>query len=131
MFAPGVEEVLTEFKSTSTILASFVGSIYILGYGAGPLIVAPLSEMYGRTPVYHGSNLLFVIFTAAYALSNSMPMLIVFRFLAGAAGSTPVSIGGSTLGDIFSPEERGAAITIWSMGPLLGPVVEPCCWPYR
>jgi multidrug resistance protein len=102
-----------------------VVSIYVLGYAVGPLIVAPISEIHGRVPMYHISNVMFVIFTIACAVSTSLPMLIVFRFLAGAAGSTPVSIGGGTFGDLFSVEERGAAMAIWAMGPLLGPVVGP------
>lgn len=125
MFAPGVEDVMIEFHSTSTMLASFVVSVYILGYCVGPLFVAPLSEMYGRVPVYHVSNVLFIIFTIACAVSTSMPMLIVFRFFAGVMGSTPLSIGGGTFGDMFRVEERGAAVAVWSMGPLLGPVVGP------
>ena len=125
MFAPGVEDVLTEFHSTSSTLGSMVVSVYVLGYCVGPLIVAPLSEMYGRVPLYHVSNVLFIIFTIACAVSSSLPMLIVFRFFAGTVGSTPLSIGGGTFGDMFRVEERGAAIAIWSMGPLLGPVVGP------
>jgi multidrug resistance protein len=125
MFAPGVEGALAEFHSTSGTLGSFVVSVYVIGYAVGPLIVAPLSEMYGRVPLYHASNIIFIIFTVACAVSSSLPMLIVFRLFAGAAGSTPISIGGSTFGDLFRVEERGAAIAIWSMGSLLGPVTGP------
>lgn len=52
-------------------------------------------------------------------------MLIVFRFFAGVAGSTPITIGGGTFGDLFSVEERGSAMAVWAMGPLLGPVIGP------
>lgn len=125
MFAPGVEDVLREFHSSSSILASLVVSVYVLGYAIGPLMAAPLSEMYGRVPVYHVSNVLFVIFTIACAVSSNLNMLIAFRFLAGAMGSTPITIGGGSFGDMFAVEERGKAIAIWSMGPLLGPVIGP------
>ena len=125
MFAPGVEDVLVDFRSTSSTFGSLVVSVYVLGYCVGPLFVAPLSEMYGRVPVYHISNVLFIIFTVACAVSSSLNMLIAFRFFAGAVGSTPLSIGGGTFSDMFVVEERGAAIAIWSMGPLLGPVIGP------
>jgi multidrug resistance protein len=125
MFAPGVEDVLREFHSTSSLLASFVVSVYVLGYCVGPLFVAPLSEIYGRVPVYNGSNIFYLIFTIACAVSSNLSMLIVFRFFAGAFGSTPISIGGGSLGDMFRVEERGAAVAIWSMGALIGPVVGP------
>lgn len=130
MFAPGVPEVMAEFHSTNTTIASFVVSIYILGYAFGPLFIAPLSELYGRTPIYNVSNVLFVIFTIACAVSSNMGMLIGFRFLAGMMGSTPLTIGGGTNADMFKQEERGAAMAIWSIGPLLGPVIGPVAGSY-
>jgi MFS family permease len=59
MFAPGVMDIMIEFKATSTTLASFCVSVYVLGFAAGPLIFAPLSEIYGRTIIYHGTNVCF------------------------------------------------------------------------
>ena len=52
-------------------------------------------------------------------------MLIIFRFLAGIGGSAPLSIGGGVIGDLFDAEHRGQAISIYSLAPLLGPVVGP------
>ena len=52
-------------------------------------------------------------------------MLITFRFLAGLGGSAPLSIGGGVVGDPFDAEHRGQAISIYSLTPLLGPVVGP------
>ena len=45
MFAPGVPQMMEEFHSTNLELASFVVSIYVLGYAFGPLVVAPISEL--------------------------------------------------------------------------------------
>ena len=59
MFAPGVPELMREFGSKSSILGSFVVSIYVLGFAAGPMVFAPLSEIYGRLPVYHTTNWIF------------------------------------------------------------------------
>jgi multidrug resistance protein len=130
MFAPGVPEVMREFHSTSTTLASLVVSIYILGYAFGPLFIAPLSEIYGRTYVYHVTNILFIVFTVACAVSTDLGMLIGFRFIAGMMGATPLTIGGGTNADMFRTEERGAAMAIWSVGPLLGPVIGPVAGGY-
>jgi len=94
MFAPGVPEVLRDFNSDNATLGAIVVSVYVLGYAAGPIVIAPLSELYGRSYVYHVSNVLFIIFTIACAVSSNLNMLIGFRFLEGMAGSTPVTIGG-------------------------------------
>lgn len=82
----------------------------------GPLLMAPLSEMYGRVHIYNICNVLFTIFTVACALSTNMNMLIAFRFLAGAVGIAPITNGGGTIADIMAPEKRGGAMAIWAMG---------------
>lgn len=125
MFAPGVPEVMDTFDTHSNILAAFVVSVYILGFAVGPLVVAPLSEMYGRLPLYLISNTMFVTFTIACAVSSSMGMLIGFRFLQGCFGAAPITIGGGTIADLMPVERRGGAIAIWAMGPLIGPVIGP------
>ncbi|KAL9103366.1 MAG: hypothetical protein Q9163_001578 [Psora crenata] len=130
MFAPGVPEAMTEFKSTNEQLASFVVSIYVLGYAFGPLVLAPLSEFYGRLPLYQVSNLGFVIFTVACAVSTNLNMLIGFRFLQGLFGSCPLTIGGGTIADIFVQEKRGGVMAIWALGPLMGPVIGPVAGGY-
>ncbi|PVI00283.1 MFS general substrate transporter [Periconia macrospinosa] len=124
-FAPGVPQVMKDFHETSNVIASLVVSIYILGFAIGPLIIAPMSELYGRYWIYNVCNVFFVIFTICCGVSNSMGMLIAFRLLAGCAGAAPLTIGGGTIADIFPPEQRAGAMAIWSLGPLLGPVLGP------
>lgn len=125
MFAPGIPAVMSEFQSTNTELASFVVSVYVLGYAFGPLIIAPFSELYGRLIVYHVCNVMFVIFTVACAVASNLNMLIGFRFLEGTFGSCPLTIGGGTIADMIPQEKRGGFMAIWALGPLLGPVIGP------
>lgn len=77
---------MAEFHSTNPEIAIFMVSVYGLGFAFGPLVIAPMSEMYGRQWVYGICNLLFVVFTVAAAVSVNMPMLIVFRFPDGHRG---------------------------------------------
>ena len=100
-------------------------SVFILGYFFGPLFLAPLSELYGRLPVYLTCNVLFTIFNIACAVSNSLGSLVVFRFLAGTFGGCPITIGAGSFGDMIAQEHRGKIIAIWALGPLLGPVIGP------
>ncbi|KAF4972816.1 hypothetical protein FSARC_716 [Fusarium sarcochroum] len=130
IFAPSIEQVMVEFNSTNEQLASFIVSVYLLGYCFGPLVVAPLSEMYGRLPLYNICNVLFVIFNVACALSPNLGGLIAFRLLAGLAGCCPLTLGAGSLADIISKEKRGAAMSSWVLGPLLGPVVGPIAGGY-
>jgi multidrug resistance protein len=125
MFAPGVPQVLADFHESSNLLAAFVVSVFLLGFAFGPLILAPLSEMYGRRWLYHICNVLFIIFTIACGVSSNFSMLVGFRFLQGSVGSAPLTIGGGTIADLMPVEKRGGAMAIWAMGPLIGPVIGP------
>jgi len=61
MFAPGVSFMNKDFDNTSLILSSLTVSIFVLGYVVGPLILAPLSEIYGRRFVLTGANAFFCV----------------------------------------------------------------------
>ncbi len=129
-FAPAVPLVMKDFNNDNELLAEFVVSIYILGFAFGPLLIAPLSEIYGRSPLYISCNILFVVFSVACGLSQNMGTLVAFRFLLGCAGASPLTLGGGTIADMIPQEQRGASMAIWAMGPLIGPVVGPVCGGY-
>lgn len=116
---------MNTFHSTSSELSSFVVSAFVLGYFVGPLFLGPASELYGRAPIYHVCNVLFAIFSVGCAVSDSLGVLIVMRFLAGTFGGCPITIGAGSLADMFKQEKRGRMIAIWALGPLLGPVIGP------
>ena len=108
----------------SLLLTSLSVSIFVLGYVVGPLLLAPLSEIYGRRFVLTGANVFFCIWQIGAALSPNLSSLIVFRFLAGIGGSGCLTIGGGVIADLFHPDRRGLASSVYSLGPLFGPVVS-------
>ncbi|KAL2756983.1 hypothetical protein ACRALDRAFT_1049216 [Sodiomyces alcalophilus JCM 7366] len=130
MFAPGIPGIMVQFGETSPTIATFVVSVYILGFAVGPLVIAPLSETYGRAPLYRWGNVLFVIFSVATALSRNMDMMMAFRFLMGVAGSVPITIGSGSIADMMPIEKRGRAMAVWALGPLIGPCVGPVAGGY-
>lgn len=125
MFAPAIQQVMQDFGSTNRALSSLVISIYVLGWALGPLAVAPLSEVQGRLVVYTWSNVLYIALTICCALSPSLEALVLFRFLAGAVGSTPLTIGGGTISDFIPVQKRGLALSLYMFGPILGPSIGP------
>ncbi|KAJ3549677.1 hypothetical protein NM208_g378 [Fusarium decemcellulare] len=125
IFAPGIPELMRDFESSNTELAAFVMSVYVLGFAFGPMILAPLSEMWGRIPVYHVCNVFFLAFTIACAVAPDLNSLIVFRFLAGTFGAAPMTNGGGSIADMFPAEERAGVMAVFSVGPLIGPIIGP------
>jgi multidrug resistance protein len=84
-----------------------------------------MSELYGRVIIYHVGNVLFIVFTVACALSTNINMLTAFRFMCGLVGAGPIAIGGGTIADLTSLQQRATAMSVWSLGPLLGPSIGP------
>ena len=125
MVAPALGKIATDFHVTNKVESQIVLSIFVLAYAVGPLVLGPLSEMYGRVLVLQGANLIFLVFNLACGFAQTKQQLMAFRFLSGIGGSAPLAIGGGVLGDLFKPEERGKAMGMYAMGPLLGPALGP------
>ncbi|KAJ5712709.1 multidrug resistance protein [Penicillium malachiteum] len=122
---PGVPQLMKEFHSDNDLLESFVISVYALGFAFGPLVIAPLSETYGRLPMCLTCNLSFLIWCIACAVAPNMAALVIFRFLAGAFGVAPFTLGGGTIAYIMDPAQRGTAMGIWMGGLTVGLVIGP------
>ncbi|POS78982.1 hypothetical protein DHEL01_v202612 [Diaporthe helianthi] len=130
MLAPAAGQVISEFHSANSTLGVLVVCIFLSGMAVGLLLVSGISEVYGRCAVIHVTNVLFVVFGVATALSRSLGQLVVFRFLQGAAAAAPPAIGGGVIGDMFVPCERGRATSLYGFGMLLGPIAGPIAGGY-
>ncbi|CAG8978288.1 hypothetical protein HYALB_00010287 [Hymenoscyphus albidus] len=109
-----------ENTSSSILLVS----IWELGEAFGPLLIAPLSEIYGRYPIFNIANILFIIATALSATASSSKTLIFARFLTGCATASNV-LNPSIIADIFPVEEQGKGMSLVMLAPLLGGAIGP------
>ncbi|KIH90317.1 MFS multidrug transporter [Sporothrix brasiliensis 5110] len=125
MVAPALPDIGRELDITSSVEQLLTLSIFILAYAVGPLFLGPLSELYGRVIVLQLSNLLYLFFNLGCGLAKTRGQMIAFRFLSGFGGSAPLAIGGGVLADLFTAEQRGRALSMYSLAPLLGPAVGP------
>ena len=99
--------------------------LFLIGLSTGCLIAGPLSETFGRNPIYLISTAAFLCFTLGTALAPNFGAQIVFRLLAGICSSPTLSLYGGTLADLFTPRERSYAWPYFALSPLLGPVLAP------
>ncbi|KAK4233443.1 major facilitator superfamily domain-containing protein [Achaetomium macrosporum] len=123
--APGISGMVVDLNINSEIVGTLAITFYVLGLAVGPMVISPLSEVYGRLPVYHVSNLVFVAFVIGNALSNTVTPFLVFRFVSGCAGGVPMALGGGSIADLTHPPKRSLAMTLFSLGPLTGPILGP------
>lgn len=103
LYIPGEQGVMERFH-VGYAPAALGLAMYIIGYGIGPLLWAPLSEIpiIGRNWVYVPTFFLFVILSIPTAVVDNYAGLLVLRFLTGFFGSPCLSNGGATIGDIVS-----------------------------
>ncbi|KAI2640368.1 MFS general substrate transporter [Hypomontagnella submonticulosa] len=125
MVAPSLTTIGEELDIPTGFEQNIVLSIFVLAYALGPLVWGPLSEIYGRVPVLQLSNLGYLGFNLGCGLARTKGQVIAFRFLSGLGGSASLAIGGGVLSDLFVAEERGRAMSIYSLAPMLGPAIGP------
>lgn len=117
-------ELMIHFEASQTLITGGV-SLYVLGFALGPLIWAPLSEIYGRQIVFCVSYGAYAVFSAACTADRNVATLLVLRFFAGAFGSSPLTNAGGVISDVFEANERSIAMGVFSLAPAMGPTMGP------
>ncbi|KAF1829313.1 benomyl/methotrexate resistance protein [Decorospora gaudefroyi] len=123
-FSGGIQQIMVEF-GVSQVVVTLGVSLFVLGFALGPLLWAPFSELYGRQVVFLGTYTAFMAFNAGVAGANTIYGLLILRFFAAAFGSSPLTNAGGVIADLFSANERGLAMSIFSAAPFMGPVLGP------
>ncbi|OKL57186.1 hypothetical protein UA08_07330 [Talaromyces atroroseus] len=129
IYSSSTQGVMEKF-GVSNLKATLGLAMYVLGYGIGPLLFSPLSEIprIGRNPIYIITFGIFVIISIPTALVNNFPGLIVLRFLQGFFGSPCLAAGGASMSDMYSMINLPFAMIAWvgamSCGPSLGPLLS-------
>jgi MFS family permease len=122
IMAPALSTIAKEFDMNSAE-STMALSIYLLATAFGPLVIGPLSEIYGRKRILHASNVWFLIWNIACGFANTKGLLIASRFMAGFGASSVYALSGGVLGDVWSREQRGRSLGIYLLIPLLGAAV--------
>ncbi|KAH8751972.1 major facilitator superfamily transporter [Diaporthe sp. PMI_573] len=121
------EEGIKEEFGVGQTEAALGLSLFVLGYGTGPLIFSPLSELpaIGRNPIYIITMFLYTIISIPTALVQNYPGLMVLRFLQGFFGSPCLASGGASVGDMYSLLSLPYAMIAWVSAAYCGPALGP------
>lgn len=124
IMAPALSDIALDLNMTS-IESVMAMSVYLLATAFGPLVIGPLSEVYGRKPVLHATNVWFLIWNLICGFSNTKGLMLASRLLAGFGASAIYALAGGVLGDVWPPEQRGRSLGLYNLIPLLGAAVGP------
>ncbi|KYG42085.1 hypothetical protein M433DRAFT_74517, partial [Acidomyces richmondensis BFW] len=95
-------------------------SLYVLGFATGPILWAPMSELFGRKNPILISSFGFSIFSIAVATGKD-----ICRFFSGFFGACPLTCVGAVFADMFNNRQRGLAVTVFAMTVFAGPLLAP------
>lgn len=122
-------EPIMEQLECGKIVATLGISFFILGLGAGPMLFAPLSEYYGRRPIYIVGLALYILFQLPVCLATNIQTMLIGRFLSAFFSSSFAAVSGGTITDIFDKHKEHEmlvlAMSTFSLSPFFGPSVGP------
>jgi MFS family permease len=121
-YSGGIDQILLVFD-IGTEVATLGISLFVLGFASGPLLWAPMSELYGRQVLFFGTYAALTAFNAGAAESQNIQTLLILRFFASAFGSSPLTNAGSVIADIVPALQRGLAMSAFASAPFLGPTL--------
>jgi MFS family permease len=117
-------------------------SIFVLSFAFGPMVLAPMTEVFGRKPVWLCSGCFYILWNTVCGFSNTNGLMIASRFFAGIGASAEFAVSDASrslvhtltdlsqvsnpvLSDCWRPEQRGYSFAISTFVPLLGPALGP------
>lgn len=119
---PGLQEA---FHVSGTPVVTLGVTTYLIGLAVGSLLTAPMSELFGRKPVYVVCMIIFTIMLIPACVAPSLEAIIIVRFFGAVFGAAMVSNSAGTVVDISTEETRALVMSLWSIAPMNGPVTGP------
>ena len=161
IYTAGLVDVTQTF-GVSEVAAEVGLTLFVFGYGIGPMFWSPMSEIpqVGRnrtsellfaisslkdtsiafslrienltrtdtdesTAIYISTLFVFAILQIPTALTSNFGSLLFLRFITGFIGSPCLATGGASLADMYRPQKRAYAISVWGIAAVCGPVMGP------
>ena len=125
-YSAGSDQLSMEFNKTPTAVTVGI-TTYSLGFGIAPMLLAPLSEMRGRYPVFVAKGVIFLVSQLGCALTHSFPGLLIARFFVGVGASNGAALVGGLVTDLYHAEERNIPMALFAASALFGTGLGPFC----
>ncbi len=125
MYLPALPAIAHSLNaSTASVQQSLMA--FMLAFAVGQLVYGPLSDMYGRKPPLYFGIVIFLLGTLGAALSQSVEMLIMFRFIQGIGACAPMSLPRAIVRDQYTGAPAAQLMSlimlVFSVSPILAPL---------
>ncbi|SJM86982.1 probable Fluconazole resistance protein 1 [Zygosaccharomyces bailii] len=126
IYTPGQEAIQKQF-GVGHVVGTLNLSMYVLGYGLGPMVFSPLSEfaIFGRQQLYILTIFLYSMLQVGCALVNNIAGLVILRFITGILCSPSLATGAASVSEVVHPQFVPIMIGLWSIGAVAAPATGP------
>ncbi|MEK8095507.1 DHA2 family efflux MFS transporter permease subunit [Methylocystis sp. IM3] len=111
--------------SASLDQINWVLTSYIVAAAVMTAPIGWMAERFGRKRLFLVSVAGFTFASMLCGFAQSIGQIVAFRLLQGAFGAALVPLSQAVMLDAYSAQERGAAMAIWGVGVMLGPIMGP------
>jgi MFS family permease len=94
MISPGISQIAEDLGTTKQLVIGCT-TVYVVALGISPLFLAPMSEVYGRRPLYLWCYAAFSLLQIPCALAPNIATLLAMRTLTGLFGAVGIANGQS------------------------------------
>lgn len=123
-YSPAISSIDKQYRISDEV-GTLGTSLFLFGVGLGPLLWAPCSEVYGRKKAVLVPYAISVVLSFATAVSKDVQSIMITRFFTGFFCSAPITNVGGVLADIWTPQHRAPAVTIYALTLVSGTVIAP------
>ncbi|POR33818.1 Uncharacterized protein TPAR_05996 [Tolypocladium paradoxum] len=117
--------VMAGALDTSRLVVLVGITTFCLGFAFAPMALAPISEIWGRFPVFVAAGVVFVVFQAVCSVMPHIAGLLAARFLVGAGASVFSAVVGGVIADLWDKQDRNTPMALFSGSVLAGTGAGP------
>lgn len=124
-YSPPIPLIAEDLNASSIVAVRAGITTFCAGFAFAPMILAPLSEINGRYPVFAVSGVVYVVFQAVCGLVTNLAGMLVVRLLVGIGGSVFSTMVGGVIADLWEKENRNTPMALFSGAVLAGTGAGP------
>src|SRR5450759_3158952 len=124
MLVPALPVLATTFGRDIGV-AQMTVSLYMVGIACSQIIMGPLSDRLGRRPVLLAGLGLMVAASADCIFAETLPKLIVARFLQALGGATGMVVSRAIIRDLYSRERISSMISLVIAVMMIAQMLSP------
>ena len=89
--APALSQISKDLH-TNDATTQMTLSIFVLAYAIGPMVLAPMTEVFGRKPVWLLSVCFYILWNTVCGFSKTNGLMTACRFFAGLGASVQYAV---------------------------------------